>query len=164
MTSPRPVYGLRPGTLICLSPAECMLAAVAGANRRIESFDRADSAGLESGDWTMDIEGAAGEMAVAKLLKRYWGGDVNTFHAGDVGRVQVRSTELEDGCLIVRPADPVADTFVLVVGRAPRFRVVGYISGQEARQERWWRAPNGRPGAWFVPQSELSAFTRRQGA
>jgi hypothetical protein len=148
---------------IALTREEMLIAAIAGVTRRIESTysNRKDSAGYsDANGWDVDIEGAAAEMALSKYLKRYWGGDCNTFKKNDVSDLQVRSTALQNGSLIIRPEDKETDYFVLVVGRAPQFRVAGYISGKDARKDEWWRSPNGRPGAWFVPQDKLKTIER----
>jgi hypothetical protein len=95
---------------------------------------------------------------VAKSLGAYWHGFASDPFAlpGDVGRVQVRSTTREDGCLIVQRADPDDAWFVLVVGRVPTFRLAGWLPGAEAKRPEWWRANAPHP-AFFVPQHALEA-------
>jgi hypothetical protein len=88
--------------------------------------------------WSIHIEGAAGEMAAAKALGRYWAMPVNTFKAdGDVGELQIRTGPRHHNEFIVRPGDRDSDTFVLVTGRSPRFRVHGYIIGGQAKRSAW---------------------------
>ncbi len=138
-----------------LFPHEIEMAALVGLRRRMESLNFKDtSQGKHL--WEQDIQGAAAELAVAKHLNRYWDGSVNTYKRGDVGFLQVRSTPLLDGSLIVREGDADNDVFVLVVGSIPTFRVVGSISARDAKDTSFRRAPNGRPAAYFVPQSALS--------
>jgi hypothetical protein len=44
----------------------------------------------------------------------------------------------------------------LVVGRIPTFRIVGWIPGKDAKQEKYWRTDiANREPAWFVPQANL---------
>jgi hypothetical protein len=143
---------------ITLSNQEMMVAAYAGCRRTVAS--RARGLVPEFGNnpleiWGMDVEGAAGEMAAAKALNLYWDGAVNTFHRGDVGPIQIRTAIAHDRCLIVRDRDSDEDHFVLVTGLMPTFRIHGWIRGADAKRPEWLRAPQGRPPAWFVPQSEL---------
>lgn len=104
------------------------------------------------------LRGALGEIAAAKALRRYWTGAGSDFHHDDdVGRIQVRVTDREDGCLIVRPDEGHDnDPWVLVTGTFPHYVVRGWIYGHEARQPEFLRAPNGRPAAHFVPQAALT--------
>ena len=88
---------------------------------------------------------------------------MNTFHSiADVGRnVEVRCTDLADGCLIVRANDAPERWYVLVTGKPPTFTVRGYIRGADARRPEYMRDPHGHRPAWFVPQSHLTPLRRR---
>ncbi len=144
---------------VTLTIVEMQHAAMLGAWRQIEStrLGVKDRFGADSENgWTLNIEGAAGEMAVAKTLDRYWGMPVNTFkQGGDVGALQVRTRSRHNSDLIVRPCDRDGDVFILVTGRAPRFRIHGYAWGQQAKRACWLHDYGGRPPAYFVPQSAL---------
>ena len=95
-------------------------------------------------------------MAAAKALGRYWTMPVNTFKdGGDVGELQIRTRPRHYNELIVRPGDRDTDTFILVTGRSPQFRVHGYITGGQAKRRCWLHDYGGRPPAYFVPQSAL---------
>lgn len=155
--------------IVRLSPEEFELAAIAGARRHVGARVRglADRYGAEALDdaWGVHIEGTAAEMAVAKLLGRYYVPALHVQRAGvegDVGAYQVRSTTRSDGCLLVKSGDRDEDVFILVVGRAPAFDVKGWIRGRDAKREEWSRAPNGRPAAFFVPQAELRQIEKRR--
>ncbi len=140
-----------------LLPHEIEMAAQVGIRRRLESLNFTDRYGYLGKDaWEQDIQAAAGELAVAKCLGLYWDGSVNTLKRGDVGRLQVRSTSLPNGSLIVREGDTGDDLFVLVIGSIPFFRVVGSMYARDAKSDTFRRAPNGRPAAYFVPQSALT--------
>jgi hypothetical protein len=106
--------------------------------------------------WTVNIEGACGEMALAKLLGMFWSGAIGDLSAADVGHLQVRTTAHATGCLVLHPTDKDAEIFVLMVGTAPAFRAAGWCYGHEGKRERFWRDPTGknRP-AFFVPQKLL---------
>jgi len=128
--------------------------------RQIEALrqHRPDRHGFDGEDgWTIHIEGAAGEMAVAKLRNRYWNGSVNTFKTGgDVGAVQVRTRSKAHYDLIVRDDDRNDDAFFLVIGSIPVFDVVGWIKGRDAKRPEWLQTYGERPPAYFVPQSALT--------
>lgn len=147
---------------VVLERHEIEMVAAVGVRRRCASLDRlADRHGYSGENaWEQDIQGAAAELAVAKATNRYWDGSFNTYKRGDVGSVQVRSTKRPDGCLIVRPSDPADAVYFLVVGEIPEFTVVGWIMGENAKLERFEKAPGGRPPAFFVPQRYLTPIER----
>ena len=62
-----------------------------------------------------------------------------------------------DDHLIIRDHDDPSSRFILVVGTAPVYRIVGSILGAYAKaQDGWRRDPGGRgKPCWFVPQSAL---------
>lgn len=147
-------------TTVSLTPAEMIQAATAGVWRHVQSLKNgySDRYGETNGDagWQKHIEGAAGELAVAKLLDLYWPGAVGTFHAPDIGRrIQVRTRSKSDWDLIVRTTDEDEDLFVLVTGKAPTYDVRGEILGWEAKQDRYRANHGGHGEAFFVPASEL---------
>lgn len=80
----------------------------------------------------------------------------------DVGGYQVRSTNLVDGKLILRPdreekkGDSKEDIYIFVTGAAPTFEIVGWITGEDGMQSRWLDSPGFRPSAFFIPQSALN--------
>ncbi len=139
---------------------ELYQAAQVGAVRQIEALklNRPDRYGYSGDGWSIHITGAAAELAVAKASGRYW-------HAlatrpstlpGDVGRMQVRWTSRRDGDLILHPDDGDETPFILVVGAAPTFTLVGWVLGFEGKRSEWWRDPAGGRPAFFVPQAELT--------
>lgn len=102
----------------------------------------------------MGVQSVGAEMAVAKVLDRYWVPGINTFKGPDVSHnIQVRYTRTNS--LIVRPADKDHEFFYLVTGRMPEYVVWGYMLGYDAKQEEYKSAPGGRPPAFFVPKSHL---------
>jgi hypothetical protein len=106
----------------------------------------------------IDIRGTCGELAVAKMLNKYWAPSVNTFHVlPDIHpNIEVRTTEQIDGSLIVRENDPEDRWYVLVIGAPPVMDVRGFIRGSDARRDEWMRNPGGHRPAWFVPQAALT--------
>jgi hypothetical protein len=142
-----------------LTEPEIRMAATVGCERAIQSLTKrlglTNHVGNKEWDrWGCDIEAAAAELAVAKQIGVFWGGDVNTFKKADIGRNwQVRHSRYPNGKLIVRPEDSNQDVFILVVGLIPQFTICGWIRGVEAKVDRFLEpAP---PQAWFVPQSAL---------
>lgn len=144
---------------------EVHLASEIGCRRHLAALqaglpDR-HGAGRDNDGWTKHVEGAAGEMAVAKALNLYYDGSVNTFRDGaDVGRIQVRTRSEPHFELLVRDSDADADPFLLVTGRAPSFRIVGWMYGGDAKQEAWRHAHGGREAAYFVPHVALEPLEK----
>ncbi len=147
---------------ILLAQHEIEMAAQVGLRRQLEALQRnlPDRHGYNGRDgWTVHIEGAAGELAVAKTLGRFWNGSVNTFHnGGDVGKIQVRTRSKDDYDLIVREDDRDGDYFVLVTGCIPSFEVRGWILGTDAKRPEWLQTHGGREAAYFVPAAALTPF------
>ena len=142
---------------VTLTWFEAAMASEVGRMRHLSAIkaNRPDRHGFEGAGWNVHIEGACGELALAKVLGVYWDGSVDTFDAPDVGRLQVRTRSEHDYELIVRPTDSDTSRWVLVTGRCPRYVVRGWISGQEAKRPQWLRTHGGRPPAHFVPHAAL---------
>lgn len=146
---------------VSLSESECRQAAYVGLNRRLGAM-RAGSTevygSVAGGDyWTVDIEAAAGELAVAKALGVFWcpkDSAEEDRQAGDVAGLQVRHTRRLSGSLICHNRDRDQDRFVLVLGAMPSFRVAGWIDAKSAKSEEFWREDVPR-AAFFVPQHKL---------
>lgn len=152
-----------------LGALELLLGAVVGMHRAINAVtgdrqNRARGIDADSNIWTRHIEGAIAELVVAKALDKFWGGAGDLYRTkaagGDVGRLQVRcriaSAYDQNKRLIVQQADSEDEDFVLVVGRAPTYRVAGWRNAGEARRHpEWLDNPGGFGEAWFVPQASL---------
>jgi hypothetical protein len=147
---------------VTLTNRELTMAAECGIMRNIACMingqEPANGFDVDKGDdaWNIHIEGACGEVAVAKLLGRFWSPTVNTFKAPDIGQtIQVRTRSRHHYDLYVRPKDNVDNAFVLVTGLAPRFAVHGYLMARDARRDEWVQTYGNRPPAWFVPKEKL---------
>ncbi len=147
-----------------LSTDELYVAAITGAHRHITTIgkgsDRPERRGSKPNTpWEADIEAAAAELVVARTAGMYPTAIIFDGHVAkaDVGEnIHVRWTLEHDRCLIVRPGkDPEDGFFFLVTGQAPDYVIRGWITGRDARQDRFVRDPGGVAPAWFVPQSEL---------
>ena len=143
--------------LVTLSASEIRFAAQVGAARRTESLlAKYERPVISSrGDWQMDILGAIGEMAVAKALNVYWTPSVNTFKLPDIGTLNVRATEHNNGRLLLRPGDP-PGIYVLVVVRKAECNVAGWIESDLARNAMYQSRPDlDGPLCWAVPMADL---------
>jgi hypothetical protein len=141
---------------VTLTHEELLLAAFHAITRSINrtfthSGDRLRNRWLEDG-LASGIIGAIGEMGVAKALNVFFPAG---FKQTDAYFYEVRATTRKDGSLIVRENDSSAKTYVLALVEPPKVIIAGCIYGADAKQKRFWRAPNGRPGAYFVPQRAL---------
>lgn len=145
---------------------EALQAGIIGLKRRISSCDQgfADRKKCATTNWEGDIEGAIGEFVVAKFLGIPWQAGINTFHAPDVGDIQVRTTHHLTGKLIVREEDSNDEVYVLVTGTYPTYHICGWMRGKECKQDKWVYNPNDRGNAWFVPQSDLHSPYELKGA
>jgi len=144
---------------IFLTDQEGRIAALVGVERHIQSRRRCYQnryGAKENESWQIDIEGACGEMAVAKYLGIYWGGHTGTFKKADVGNNQVRTTSEPNGRLIVRERDNPEQRYWLVIGTFPNYWIHGYIKGEDAQRDEWLDDPDNRPPAWFVPREFLT--------
>lgn len=144
---------------INLTIGELHLGAQIGCLRQIESLARGlpDKHGFSGPGWNNHIEGALGEIVVAKALGIYWGGTVNTFkNIPDVGKLEVRTRSKNDYDLIVRENDDSNSIYVLVTGQAPEFYLVGWIKGHDAKVQKFVQTYGGRPPAYFVPHNALN--------
>lgn len=142
---------------IRLSWNEAHVAAIAGVNRHMTSLYNArnDQHGARD-SWDLHVQGALGEMVVAKWLGVYWDAAVNTFKRPDLGaRVQVRCRSRHDYELIVRRDDADQQLFVLVTGQPPTFFVRGFMLGVDAKRDEWLKDHGRREKAFFVPHAAL---------
>src|ERR1700743_635586 len=86
---------------------------------------------------SIPIEGACGELAVAKALNITWDATVNTFKslADLVSNIEVRTRSKDNYDLLIRSDDKDQSLFVLVIRKSPKtFDVVGWIKASDAKQ------------------------------
>ncbi len=146
---------------IVLEWYEYALAADVGRLRNLASVRRGSSHRVKTRDtsgigWTEHIEGAAAELAVAKYLGIYWGGDVDTFKKADVGSdLQIRWTPSHSNRLIIREADSDDDVYILVTGLVPKLSIRGWITGADAKKCEFASDPESLGKAFFIPIHEL---------
>jgi len=124
--------------------------------RETHAYNRYDARGDID---ALNVTGCLGELAVARYLRAPWVAATPRFahQPTDVAHVQVRTTPLGNGRLLVHPADPDDQPFVLArTHRAPVVELVGWILGADAKRDDWWRALQpGRP-CYVVPNGALA--------
>jgi hypothetical protein len=105
--------------------------------------------------------GTLAELAVARFLgvpHHALAGALDT-KRGDVDGEQVKSVRKRHLSLIVREHDPPRFRYVLAIVEEPQVRLVGWIEGDRAKRQRFFRPKGSAPGihrsAYFVPQAEL---------
>lgn len=139
-----------------LTPWEIMTGAQVGVQRMVHAtsngWKHKHGADPTKG-WQYNIEGALAEMALAKLLNRYWTkgmpGDA------DIGqRIQVRTTHHLQGSLILHDSDPGDHIYALMVGFNGSYHYKGCILGYDGKVPANWQTRTGRP-CYFVRQSCL---------
>jgi hypothetical protein len=151
-------------TVVRLSSEEIEFAAVAGALRQARAVAAGipEKYGRRDDPWGIHIEGVAAELAVAKLIDRFWipALHVQSSQERDVGSFEVRSTTHADGCLLLHKADPDDAYFVLVRGSMPTLDVVGWVKAGTVKLREFWRGVPGRE-CYFVPAEKCHPFTER---
>lgn len=145
---------------INLTAPELRVAANVAIERRIDSIRKGLNSekhveGHSWNCWDGEINGAAAELAVAKLFDVHWNCGVGTFKAPDVGGLQVRSTTYPNGKLIFRPNDNPEELYILVICDTPVYNIIGYLSGEDAMACGRVDTKYGKK-AWFVDQEYLN--------
>jgi hypothetical protein len=149
-----------------LNLPEMLSASNAGTIRQYASDQRGSEysegfTGEKMTPLTSHIEGAMGEVCVAKALGIHFPGSINTYGKADLGDdIGVRTTNREDYGLLIYPKDDPGYFYYLVKGCSPNYRVCGWIRGADAKQDRYL-APyvNNRITVWRVPESDLNPMT-----
>ena len=136
------------------------MAAAVAVHRGVDAIrhDRKNQHGFKGNGWTENIEGYGAELSVSKALNLYYSaGDGKGFKGADVSeKIQVRWASQDNYRLIVRGADQTDYIYVLVTGEAPTYDIKGFMPGHIVKQDKYFSNPgNGRPDAWWVPQSDL---------
>ena len=154
------------GIDVIIEPTEFASAALGGFLRWSASAFRGWKVSRQStpSPWRRleaDVLGAAGEIAVAKHLNRFFVPSVNTFkNKPDVGAYEVRTSEGHDRSLILREGDPLDRVFILVTFEEYIGRIHGWTIGSDVAEDRYIRNPSGRGKAWFVPSSALQPINK----
>ena len=153
---------------IILTDAEFEWATQIGKKRESEALllGKKDSYGIDpANSEEVHIFGACAELATAIAFGLDWNASFNTFKEGSdicdishckVPPLQVRARRQEKYGLLVRKNDRNNDIFICVIGRGRKFRIVGWMFGKHAKQQKWLSDHGNRKSpAYFVPQNEL---------
>jgi hypothetical protein len=152
------------GIWVRLSLTEFLNGVIVGAIRHFEAEKqkRKPSAAFDSKKDSaigIHVEGACGEIAVAKAVNRYFSGSYNTFKGADLGEnVQVRTRSSHDYELIIRGDDNPNHIYVLVTGTAPTYCVRGWTIARDAMKPDYLANHGGRHEAYFVPPKALNSM------
>lgn len=147
---------------VTLTESEVMQGALIGMQRHHYNLFHGGARQTHGADpalmWQRQIEGALAEKAAAKVLDRYWSGDVTDYEADDVGVYQVRYTRHPAGRLLVHEKDHDDRPYILITGDERTFTLHGWLWGSEAKQQQWWDSPQPNRPAFCVPRSALHAI------
>jgi hypothetical protein len=102
------------------------------------------------------IRGAHGEFATSIGCNLYWRPSIGLIHEKDVGgKIQTRCIDNPTYSLVVKPKDPDADPFVLVLQLSQlRYRLLGWRFGYEVKRDYPLRTDRRDP-AHYCPQGDL---------
>jgi hypothetical protein len=158
--------------LIKLSEREMLIGASSGVQREVEclrssgggenaisSYEKRNNSIGSGGLWNNHVEGALGEIAVAKYLGLYPGGitDPNTTDVGE--HYEVRTRSREDYELFIRKKekeDKEDKYFILVQGSYGEYTIRGWISAYEVFDHPEWYHNDMRPNyRYWVPHEFL---------
>lgn len=145
---------------VMLTPSEIMSGAIVGVMRQVQNINKgrvpAHGSGNEN-DWQLHIEGALGEMAVAKALGIYWSGSLGNLSHPDVGLLQVRTRSKHGWSLILHKEDNDDDIFVLAAGVNGSYTLDGWIYARDGKVEKNWKDLSKKNRwAYFVDKKELN--------
>ncbi len=144
---------------VVLDWQEVTTAAQIGIRRNVSALvkNRQNTKGGDHDEhWDQHVRGALGECAVAKAVNQYWQPFIGRVDAVDLGNLEIRTTKVPNGRLIIRKEDSAEANWVFVRGHfrhldGLHYEIVGWIKGVDGKTEENWADPTGknRP-AYFV--------------
>lgn len=146
---------------VTLTLSEMLHGATVGTIRHFEAetAGRASSRNFYSSNkdlLTAHVQGAIGELVVAKCRDRYFMPTVNNFKDADIGKnTQVRLRVQHDWDLIIRDDDNPDHIFVHVTGAGPTYCVRGWTYGKDVLKQEYRKNYGNGVESWFVPESAL---------
>lgn len=153
-----------------LVATEMMIAGYIGVARNVYALVHGLTPAADMGwgnSWQTNIDGACGEMFVAKTLGMHWCPLIGDIRADDVGPYQVRTNGSRKWTdTILRPASETCKgdypdrpyIAVLALAVPSEFEIMGWIWGRDGMAEQWLRKgseTDKRPPAYFVPRAAL---------
>lgn len=145
-----------------LTPEEVEIGIVEGKLRNENAIKgRADQHkyGFEGDNEEIHIQGCWSEIAAAKALGLKWDNGPWRRFSYDVGELQIRSTQLERGRLIIRPGDCDDDIFVFTPAidqKTYTYELRGWIKASEGKRPIFYYDKNKRDPMFLVPEGYLS--------
>lgn len=131
---------------------------VVGIARYYASIERKNNGGMFK-SLDHDIEGAAAEFTFSFFSGLEWHKEVNRFQKPDVGIWEVRNRWSHKKLLRLYLKDIEDQPYVLVTGKMPLMRIVGWIWGWEAKQGKYWgQIEPEREPMFYIPHSDLTPF------
>ena len=142
-----------------LSPAELMIAANVGVARRVASLKRKLPVTASwTHLWQSDITGAIAEYAFCKHMGLFWDTSINVGNVEDAYGYHIRSTNHEEGHLLIKPSDP-DGRYALVTVDGITCTIRGYIHSSDAKDDKYFVPQRGiKKAAYWVPQSDLKSM------
>lgn len=136
---------------------ELFQAAQVGISRQIDNLRKGakEAYGEPVEPWFAHIQGACGELLVARHYDWFWSGQLGNYRARDAGPVQVRSARRPTDRLCLHKRDQADQIFVLVTGEPPMMRMCGWLRAGDGQQPEFWTDPGTGRAAYFVPQHML---------
>ena len=105
------------------------------------------------------IQGAIGELVVAKARNLYFMPTINTFKGADIGaNVQVRLRTKHEWQMIIRDDDDPEHIFVHVTGTGPTYCIRGWAYAKDVMKPEYRQNYGNRVESWFVPEEALNPF------
>lgn len=149
---------------ITLKPEHIEVAKRAAALRNAShrGANRADGV-VASDSLGMDVDGAYGEIAVAIASGEPWTNAALSIekwllsrdNLPDVGNKEVKTTRRANGCLLIQKHSTSRAPYVLaLLDEFPVVKIVGWMPGEEVKQEKYWRTNVPRP-CYMAPQCDL---------
>lgn len=145
---------------IDLSWSEVHQAAQTGTNRCLNALRKGlkDAHGYEGFGFDISIQGALGEIALAKYLNVYWdqyNSKRETWYEGDVGSFEVRTIRKRHHNLTLHQRDRDNRAYILACAEPPTVLLLGWIMGKDGKLEKYWTEPQkGRP-CFLFPRNKL---------
>ncbi|HEX3412837.1 MAG TPA: hypothetical protein VHT00_14050 [Stellaceae bacterium] len=145
-----------------LTPSEIHIASLVGLQRSLAAirdqtpgrYGRPEGPGFDE-----NINGACGEISLARFLKCYWNGAYGNRAAADVGTFhQVRASGYDgpNAGLILHKPDADDQPFVKAFVRLPHVALVGWIYARDGKKsELWGEVKKGREPCFLVPHAML---------
>jgi hypothetical protein len=144
------------------------MAASVGLNRKVQSLlnghrDLHNVKFTPITDVGWSVVSAVAEYAAAKALNKSWDGAVNTFSRPDLPNIEIKSQQhhtideykKRNFLFLRKDCDDDLNHLLVLIHSHLRYELAGYITGAEAKQEKFYYGVKGRPSGYGVPIDDL---------